>query len=639
MDVSSEKKSKIDEVQSELYSRNTDGAFVKKRHGLKMETAAKNTPASSWAPEAEKPEGLIHIPYTKIFIGALVFFIIAVGFAFYKFFGGSNTVSGNNIGILVSGPVSVSGGEVFPLDIKVENNNTAALSNVSLLVEYPSGTRDPNNASVAMPRYTETIGNIDVGKSVEQIVKASIYGQENTPELVKITVQYNIAGSNAVFTKEKDYNLVISSSPINIAVTGDTEVNANEQKNYSVNITSNSLTVVKNLILKVNYPFGFNFTSATPAPSSVDNSVFDIGDLAPGANRTINITGSMNGQNGDQQVLKFTVGTPTSDNTGVDTPFAVYTMDISIKKPSVGITMSVNQDSDSQIPIEAGNTNSVTIDWQNNLTEQIYNMSVNVKLIGQTLDPQSVNVTDGFYSSADNSITFDKSSIPAFDTVNPSDEGNMTFDFSTLLPSANPSIPFGNSGVRADVTVTGTPAGGDNTVQTLYSGETVMKISSALNLIARAFRTTGPFENSGPFPPQANSQTTYTVTLTATDSFNNANNVQVTTALPSNVTWTGFTSPSSEQVAYNQTSGQITWNIGTIQANAGVSLRPRSVSFQVAITPSITQVGSIVTLLNQSTITGTDAYSGESLTATEPPVTTDVTSDPAYQTNVGIVTQ
>ena len=159
-----------------------------------------------------------------------------------------------------------------------------------------------------------------------------------------------------------------------------------------------------------------------------------------------------------------------------------------------------------QIPIDTGNTNSVTIAWQNNLTEQINNMSVNVKFIGQALDQQSVNVKNGFYNSSDNSITFDKSKIPGLDTVNPSDQGNMTFDFSTLLPSSNPSIPFGNSGVRADMTVTGTPAGGDNTVQTLYSGETVLKISSALNLLSQGFRTTGPFENSGPFPPQVDSR-------------------------------------------------------------------------------------------------------------------------------------
>lgn len=351
-----ERKNKIDELEDALYSRSAAGIFSKKRHSLKNKIEPK-LPASAWGNTAEmkeRPESSVKLPYAKILIGALVFFLIAVSFALYKFFGGSDTVSGDNINILVSGPVSVSGGEVFPLDIKVENNNAVDLNNVSLLVEYPDGTRDPNDSSTAMPRYSDVLGTIGAGKSSEQIVKASIFGQENTPEVVKVTVEYKIAGSNAVFNKEKDYDLLISSSPINIAVTGDSEVNADEQTNFSVSISSNSLTAVKGLILKVDYPFGFNFTSAEPAPSSLDNSVFDIGDLAPGASTTINIAGSIDGQDGEERVLKFTVGTPTSDNTDVQTPFAVYSMDMSIKKPSVGLTLSVNGNSGEQIPIDAG---------------------------------------------------------------------------------------------------------------------------------------------------------------------------------------------------------------------------------------------------------------------------------------------
>ncbi len=638
MEEPQEKKNKIEELEDTLYSRNADNVFFKKRHSLSSEPVAKNI-SSAWSDDEEKPSDMIHIPFTKIFIGALIFFIIAAGFAFYEFFGGSNTVSGDNIAILVSGPVSVSGGEAFPLDIKVENNNAVALNNVSLLVEYPDDTRDPNDSSVALPRYTQTIGTIDAGKNIDQIVKAAMYGQENTPEVIKITIQYNIAGSNAVFTKEKDYNLVISSSPVNIAVTGDSEVNANQQTSFSVNITSNSLTTVKGMILKVDYPFGFNFTSANPAPTSLNNDVFAIGDLAPGAQRTINITGSINGQNGDEQVLKFTVGTPTSDNTDVATPFAVYSMDVSVKKPSVGVTVSVNQNSNSPIPIDIGDKNSVAIAWQNNLPQQINDMSVNVKFTGQALDEQSVNVDNGFYNSSDNSITFDKTEISDLETVNPSDQGTMTFDFSTLLPSLNPSIPFANSQIAMDITVTGTPAGGNNTVQTLYSGETVLKISSGINLLSQGFRTVGPFENSGPFPPQVDSTTTYTVTLTATNSFNNVNNAKVTAALAPGVIWTGFTSPSSEQINYDQASGQVVWNIGTMAANTGVNSSPRQVSFQVAVIPSITEVGSIMTLVNDATLTGTDTFSGENLNATQPPVTTDITSDPAYQDGIGIVAQ
>lgn len=266
-------------------------------------------------------------------------------------------------------------------------------------------------------------------------------------------------------------------------------------------------------------------------------------------------------------------------------------------------------------------------------------MSVNVKFTGAALDPQSVNADNGFYSSANNSITFDRSGITDLDTVNAGDQGNMTFDFSTLDPSVNQSIPFGNSQVLMDVTVTGTPAGGDNSVETLYTGETALKISSALNLLARGFRTIGPFENSGPFPPKVNNETTYTVTWTATNSFNNINNAQVTATLPSNVVWTGYTNPSTENINYNQTTGQITWDIGNMAPNSGESISPREVSFQVGITPSVTQVGAPITLVNQATLTGTDAYSNESLSATQPAVTTDITSDPAYQTNVGDVVQ
>ena len=636
MDDLNEKKDKIDEIQNALYSRNSGTIFSKKRHALKI---AKEADApSAWTPE-EVTSGAFTLPYGKILIGAFIFFIVAVGFTFYKFSGGSNTVSGNNINILVSGPVSVSGGEIFPLDIKIENNNTAALSNVSLLVEYPDGTRDPNDSSVAMPRYTETLGNIDIGKNIERIVKASIFGQENTPELIKITVEYQIAGSNAVFNKEKDYNLLISSSPINVTVTGDQEVNANQQANFSVKVSSNSLTTVKGLILKVDYPFGFNFTSADPAPSSLDNSVFNIGDLPPGANRTINIAGSIDGQDGEQRVLKFTVGTPTSDNTAVNTPFAVYSMDVSIKKPSVGIALDINGSTDSQIPIDVGSKVKATINWQNNLTEQISNMSVNVKFIGQTLDQQSVNAGNGFYNSSNNSITFDRSTVPGLDTVNPSDNGNMTFDFSTLSPASNPSIPFANTQLLVDITVTGTLGSGNNTIQTLYSGEKVLKLSSGINLLARGFRTVGPFQNTGPFPPKVDNQTTYTITWTATNLFNNISNAKVTATLPSNVTWTRLTSPTSEHINYDQASGQITWNIGNMQANTGINYPPREVSFQVAVTPSITQVAGNIILLNTSVIGGTDTYSGESVSATEPAVTTDITSDPAYQGDIGKVVQ
>ncbi|MBA4319223.1 MAG: hypothetical protein C0412_12550, partial [Flavobacterium sp.] len=111
-----EKKDNIDKIKESLYSKSTDGIFVKRRHPLRDKVNL-NTPAV-WNVKEEKAESGFQLPYTKIFLGALIFFILALGFTFSKFFFGSNVVSGNNIDILVSGPVSIAGGEELSLEIE-----------------------------------------------------------------------------------------------------------------------------------------------------------------------------------------------------------------------------------------------------------------------------------------------------------------------------------------------------------------------------------------------------------------------------------------------------------------------------------------------------------------------------------------
>ena len=632
-----EKKDSIEKTKDSLYSKNTDAIFVKRRHSLR-EDSSLNAP-SAWNIKEEKAESSFQIPYSKILLGAFIFFILAVGFTFFRYFIGSNVVSGNNIDILVSGPISIAGGEVLPLDIQVKNNNNIDLKVVDLRIQFPSGTKSAVDQSVDFPRYSEVLGDINVGKSQTRLVKAVLYGEENSQKIVKITVEYRVTGSSAVFSKEKDFDVLISSSPVNINVVGPTEINTNQLTDFSIDINSNSANVVKNLILKADYPFGFNLASSNPQSASSDDSVFTIGDLAPGAKRTIRISGMISGQDGEVRVFKFTVGTPSKDdNTVVGTPLAVYTSTVTLKKSSIGLDMTVNDQSGDTVYIGNGTKNTVKINWKNNLAEQVYDMSINVKISGQTLDKGSVSAEKGYYNSSNNSVVFDKSNNSISQTVDPSDEGNAQFSFSTLSPFSNPSISFGNSMVKFDITVLGNRAGTSGSSQEiLYSGTKTLKISSNLKLLSRGFRTVGPFENSGPFPPQVDNQTTYTITWTASDSFNNITGASVSAFLPPNVTWTGYTSPASENITYDKGTGEITWNIGDMRSGLGVSSPAKEVSFQVAITPSITQVGTEMNLLNEATISGTDSYSGARIGEVKNPVTTNITSDPTYVDDIGKV--
>jgi hypothetical protein len=626
---------KIKEIQESLYSKNPDGIFVKRRHVLQNKQDAKS--ANAWNNiQEEKVESNFQLPYVKIFFGALVFFVLALIFVFSKFFLGTNVVSGNKIDILVSGPVSVAGGEELPLNIQIKNNNSADLKAVDLLVEYPDGTKSAVDQSVDMKRYSETIGDISVGKSENRLIKSVLFGEENSQKTIKITVEYKISGSNSVFSKEKDFNVLIGSSPINISVSNPTEVNTNQPTDFSIKVTSNSVNIVKNLVLKIEYPFGFNFLSSDPSAINSDNSVFDLGDLAPGATRIIKVTGNLQGQDGEQRAFKFNVGTKNaSDNTVIDTLLASYMSTISLKKSSVGLSVSINQDTSDNIAIDANSKNTVGLYWKNNLTESLNNLSIEVKLAGKTLNEESITVDNGYYDSSNNTIIFDKSSNPDFDTIGSSAEGNLGFDFSTLLPSANPSVSFGNSSITFDITVSGYRSGSPQEV--FYSGTKTVKVSSNLNLLSRGFRTYGPFENSGPFPPKVNNETTYTIIWTASDSFNDIKNAKVSAILPVGVTWTGYTDPTKENITYDKNSSQVVWNIGDMESGIGVNKSPRKVSFQVSITPSISQYGYLIGLVNEATISGTDAYTGAQLVETKPAVTTDVTSDPEYVEGIGSV--
>lgn len=637
MEGTNEKKGKIDKVQDSLYSKSTDAIFVKRRHSL-GEKEEQIDVSTTWKEQKQDLESEFKLPYTKILLGALIFFVLAMFFAFSRFFFGSNIVSGNNIDILVSGPVSIAGGEELPLEIEVKNNNNIDLKVVDLRIEFPAGTKSVNDPTVDLKRLSEVLGDINVGKSEKRIIKSILYGEENTQKDIKLKVEYRISGSNAIFSKEKVFTVLISSSPVNMVVNNPVEINANQLTTFNVDISSNSASVVKNLILKVDYPFGFDLVSSDPRPASYDDSIFVIGDLAPGAKRTIRLSGVVAGQDGEERSFKFTLGNPDKDNDRmIGTTLSSYLSILSLKKSSVGLDISINEQTDKDVAINVGSRNRISIFWRNNLPERIYNMVVKVKFTGQALNKESFSVENGFYNSFDNSIVFDKGSISLLSVVNPLDTGDMNFDFSTLLPASSPSVSFGNSSIKLDITVLGNRTGSDSAQETLFSETRNLKISSQLRLLSRGFRTVGPFENSGPFPPKVDNETTYTITWSATNSFNNVNGVRVSAFLPPNVKWTGYTSPGTEKISYNQNTGEVIWDIGDMRSETGTSYRPKDVSFQIAITPSITQLGYELNLLNEATISGVDAYSGARIGEVRAPVTTNITADPSYVNDIGRV--
>src|SRR5690606_2115264 len=99
-----------------------------------------------------------------IFIVALVFFLAAFAFAFITMQTGFNTVSSNNISISISGPSSAKAGEEIELEIGIRNENQVDMLSPTLTIEFPEGTRSPENTNNALNRLVLPLEDIKQGE-------------------------------------------------------------------------------------------------------------------------------------------------------------------------------------------------------------------------------------------------------------------------------------------------------------------------------------------------------------------------------------------------------------------------------------------------------------------------------------------
>jgi hypothetical protein len=129
----------------------------------------------------------------------------------------------------------------------------------------------------------------------------------------------------------------------------------------------------------------------------------------------------------------------------------------------------------------------------------------------------------------------------------------------------------------------------------------------------------------------AEQKTTYTIIWTIGNTSSVIDNAQVTATLPPYVAWLGVVSPSTENVTYDQNSGTISWNAGTVAAYSSDPSRRREVSFQVSFQPSVSQISFAPTLVNQSTLTATDDFTGLPLQNTQDYLTSSFSTDPGYK--------
>jgi len=635
----SDKKSPLDRLKKALYSRKQSFSEPV-RHDIH------ETPdhiRESWQ-EEKKPEDDIAVHklspglkkvYKTVFISSIAFFGLALVIGAYTFFGGKNFISVDNIDILIEGPTSIAGGEPLNLGVSVLNKNDTNIELVDLIVEYPKGSKDLVSSEKDLGRIRFSFGNIKSQSVAQKTISSLMFGEEGAEKEIKFTAEYRMADSNAIFYKEKIYRVSISSSPVLISIDALDRVLGNQETDVKITITSNTKVVLKNMMLSLEYPFGFNVTRASPQ-ASFGTSIWRLGDLAPGAKKTISIKSTTAGQDGEERTLRANVGIQSLTNEReIATTIISRTHSFTIEKPFLGLDLALDGER-FDLATEAGKTVRAEILWINNSQNKITNTRIEAKISGAVLDKNSVSVSDGgYYDSLTNTIIWESGRSSGLDNIAPGVDGRVGFGFRSQITSGQ---SVSNPSIFITVSAKGNRVNELDSSSEIQSGVSrSVKLVSNLVLSARSLYSNGPFQNTGPVPPRAEQPTTYTVVWTVTNTSNVVTSTQITASIPAYMTWTGNISPADANISYDPNGGIITWQAGDIPKNADVGSGAKQVAFQISLQPSISQIGDAPEILSISKITGIDVFTGANLKNSAPSLSTRTTTDLLWKSGNEIV--
>ncbi|OGG85634.1 hypothetical protein A2392_02610 [Candidatus Kaiserbacteria bacterium RIFOXYB1_FULL_46_14] len=578
-------------------------------HGAPLATA-KRTPIKS------DSSSLITPPVSRrwrvrLLLLALGFFVISLIASSVYLLLGRNNVSGENIELSVTGPFTVGGGEVLSLQLGIANRNNVPVESATLILEYPPGTRSADDESKELFSERFPLPIMAPGEVLNQTFQVRAFGEENQESEIHASIEYRMKGSNATFFKEAaPFKFKIGSAPVVLNIDAEKTISSGQETTITIEVVSNSPMPLKDLLIKAEYPSGFDYSRSDPAPYSGRN-IWKISDLPPEGKATIKLTGIVIGTESEKRVIKFAAGVAgTRDANTLASILAVAQTEFVLEQPFLAVDVTVDGKREKTVSVPPGMQTNVALDLKNTLENSVYDTVVEVALSGNALSDTEVRPVGGYYDSSRHTIRWESSTDDALTEIGP--DGNVRLNF-TLFPQTDglqtPNVTFAVKVTGRRVSESGAREEISGTISR------TIKVESRPSILVAATRSSS---DGGPVPPVVGQSTNYTIAWKAQGSANNLSNVTLTTSLPAYITWTGVTSGSG-QWNYNPTSRIVEWKAGSIQSGQDIDG-----TFQVSFLPSASQIDRTPDIIGDSYLSADDSFTGTVLRSTSGAVTSEI---------------
>lgn len=533
----------------------------------------------------------------------------------------------------IMAPVTVVSGEETEYKILIENKENVSLYNVELELIYPEDFDLVNSEPVASGDKSNVwkFSVLNPGEKREIKLIGKSLAPLNSILTFKGILDFKPANHNAYYKQESITDIKVTASVISLDVEGPESVLADQKAEYQITYINTSQDDFNDLQLKIDYPRGFVFESASLESLEGKNDTWDISELKAGAEGKITVKGNYKAV-GETGNIDFTVRLLVKKGSDFY-PQAEETVVTKIIKDQLSLGLIINGSSGNQ-SVGFGDNLVYTLSYKNNGQETLENIVISAILDSQILDwddlknNQSGKIENG-------KIIWSGTEVSQLLKLGPGEEGELNW----ILPIRDSGVIDNNniSSFRVESYVEAVfdqPDGLGSGRITASSGKIVNSINSDLNLESRVryYNEDNLALGIGPIEPKVGVTSGYNILLSLSNNLNNVDNLKVTAKLPDNVEWVNKETHDVGSLSYSSADNSVTWIINQLDKSS----QSTEASFTVNITPTQNDAGRILILVSKVNLTAKDSSTGSEISKESKALTTSF-DDPIIGQTSGIV--
>lgn len=552
-------------------------------------------------------------------IGLAIIVIIVLIFVAANLIKGwlSVSFSKDKVGLEITAPGEISSGEEIEFSVFYQNDNQLTLEDAKLVIDYPQDAYSLEGNELTQETL-ELNSILPKTKGVKNF-KIRLAGEKGNVRTLAIKLNYQPENTSSRFENFTSFKMNITAALVGIYLAAPQKAISGEEISYNLDYINNSDQDFSDLKIELDYPLGFTFKTADPEPTE-ENNIWQLEQLKQDERGTIRISGILEGTEEENKTLKASISKAENDR------FLKYSQTSSITQIASSpllISLFLNkkeqeEGSPAGESISSGEKLNYKIEFKNNADVALSQLSLKAYFQGEMLDFKTLKLKErGFFDSLNNVIIWGAAGINSLALLPPGQSGEVGFSLSLKKDFSIENFDDKNFqiSVRVEIETFNVPPQ-FNLEKLKIEKILSSKINTHVVLQAKGYynETSSSIKNSGPIPPKANQTTTYTIHWQITNASNDLKDIEVTAVLPVGIEWQdAYIIPENTGLEYNGRTKEMVWKIDKLPAATGFLIPVYEAVFQIAITPSITQVGTTPVLSDESSLKGTDVFTKEML--------------------------